>query len=168
MPKTTFQRIIFTLTGVLLMATTMATFNNYLVYGAFSAELWKQVGIAFCQKAPLAFLLQFFVVQKWAAKQAAKYPTDNQILYSMIRVGHTAVFMAPVMCVYSNIINVLQFHWGFGKFLEAVVTKLPINWLFAVCIQVVVLSPLNKAIFRALFKKQLAAEKQTVTAGGGA
>ena len=57
MPKTTFQRLVFTITGVILMATTMATFNKYLIYREFNLNLWKQVGIAFCQKAPFAFLI---------------------------------------------------------------------------------------------------------------
>ena len=71
-PKTTKQRIVFTLIGVLLMATTMATYNKYLVYGEFSVELFRQVGIAFLQKGPVAFVLQFFFVQKWVGKKTAQ------------------------------------------------------------------------------------------------
>ena len=33
MPKTKFQRVIFTCIGVFFMATTMALFNKYLVMG---------------------------------------------------------------------------------------------------------------------------------------
>ena len=156
MPKTTFQRVIFTITGVILMATTMATYNKYLIYGAFSAELFRQVAIAFCQKAPVAFILQFFVVQKFAGKQAAKYPTENPIVYSCIRIGHTVLIMAPVMCAYSNIINMIQFHWSIGQFLAAFFSKVPVNWIFAFCVQLWILTPLNKLIFRTIFKKQLA------------
>ena len=156
MPKTTFQRVIFTITGVILMATTMATYNKYLVYGEFSVELFRQVGIAFCQKAPFAFIMQFFFVQKWAGKQAGKYTTNNQIEYTCLRVGHTVMIMAPLMCAYSNIINMIQFHWSFGQFLAAVVSKTPVNWIFAFCVQVWLLTPLNKLIFRTIFKKQLA------------
>ena len=156
MPKTTFQRVIFTITGVILMATTMATYNKYLVYGEFSVELFRQVGIAFCQKAPFAFIMQFFFVQKWAGKQAGKYKTNNPIEYTCLRVGHTVMIMAPLMCAYSNIINMIQFHWSFGQFLAAVVSKTPVNWIFAFCVQVWILTPLNKLIFRTIFKKQLA------------
>lgn len=55
--------------GVLLTATAMATYNKYLVFGEFSPFLFKQIAIAFCQKAPLAFILQFFFVQKFAGRQ---------------------------------------------------------------------------------------------------
>lgn len=158
MPKTTFQRVIFTITGVILMATTMATYNKYLVMHEFSPELFRQVGIAFCQKAPIAFILQFFFVQKWAGRQAGKYKVSNPIEYTCLRVGHTVMVMAPLMCAYSNIINMIQFHWSFGQFLAAVVSKTPVNWIFAFCVQVWLLTPLNKHIFGLIFKKQLAAE----------
>ncbi|MBO5975799.1 MAG: hypothetical protein J6P94_01295 [Oscillospiraceae bacterium] len=155
MPKTTFQRVIFTCLGVLLMATTMATYNKYLVYGEFSLELFRQVGIAFLQKAPVAFLLQFFVVQKFAGKQAAKYPTDNKILYQCIRTGFTVRLMCPIMCLYSNIINMINFGWSFGQLLEAWISKMPVNWVFAFGVQIWVLGPVNRFLFRTIFKKQL-------------
>ena len=158
MPKTTFQRVVYTCIGVLLMATTMATYNKYLVYGEFSVELFRQVAIAFCQKAPVAFVLQFFVIQKFAGKQAAKYPTDNKILYQCIRTGFTVLLMCPIMCFYSNIINMINFHWTIGQFLEAWISKMPVNWIFAFCVQVWLLKPLNGMLFRLIFKKQLAAE----------
>jgi hypothetical protein len=145
------KRIVFTLIGVLLMATTMATFNKYLVYGAFSVNLFKQVGIAFCQKAPVAFILQFFFVQKWVAKQVAKHPTDNDIVYRAIRVGYTVLVMCPIMCLYSNIINMISFHWTFAQLIEAWITKMPINWIFAYCIQVWILNPLNRKIMTWFF-----------------
>ena len=155
MPKTTFQRVVFTSLGVLLMATTMATYNKYLVYGEFSMEVFKQIAIAFCQKAPLAWILQFFVVQKFAGKQAAKYPTDNKILYQCIRTGFTVLLMCPIMCCYSNIINWIQFDWTFGQFLESFITKMPVNWVFAFGVQIWILGPVNRFLFRALFKNQM-------------
>ena len=155
MPKTTFQRVVFTSLGVLLMATTMATYNKYLVYGEFSIELFKQVVIAFCQKAPLAWILQFFLVQKFAGKQAAKYPTDNKIIYQCIRTGFTVLLMCPIMCCYSNIINWVQFDWSFGQFLESFITKMPVNWVFAFGVQIWILGPVNRFLFRTIFRKQL-------------
>lgn len=145
------KRIVFTAIGVLLMATTMATYNKYLVYGAFSVDLFKQVGIAFCQKAPLAFILQFFFVQKWVAKQVAKHPTENDIVYRIIRVGYTVLVMCPIMCLYSNIINMISFHWTFAQLMEAWISKMPVNWIFAFGVQVWILNPLNKKIMSWIF-----------------
>lgn len=154
MPKTTFQRVIFTCIGVLLTATAMATFNKYLVYGAFSIELFQQVGIAFLQKGPVAFILQFFFVQKFVGKQVAKYPADNKILYYCIRAGFTVMIMCPIMCLYSNIINMVCFHWTFAQLLEAWISKIPVNWIFAFCVQVWVIGPLNRFLFRIIFPEK--------------
>lgn len=139
------------------MATTMATYNKYLVYGEFSPELFWQVLIAFVQKAPVAFLLQFFFVQKFVSKQAAKYPTENKILYQCIRTGFTVLLMCPIMCFYSNVINMIHFHWTIGQFAEAWISKMPVNWVFAFGVQIWILGPMNRFLFRILFSKQLTA-----------
>lgn len=146
-PKSAKERIIFTTLGVLLMATTMATFNKRLVFGSFSMELFKQVAVAFCWAAPVAFLLQFFVVQKFAGKQTAKYKTNNQILYYCIRTGFTVLIMCPSMSFYNNLVNMFRLHWSFGTFLENWISKMPINWIYAFCVQVWLLGPINRFLF---------------------
>lgn len=157
-PKTVPQRIVFTALGVLLMATTMATYNKYLVYGEFSPELFRQVGIAFLQKAPVAFILQFFFVQKFAGKQAGKYPTDNRIVYQCIRTGFTVLLMCPIMCFYSNVINMIQFHWSFARMLEAWISKMPVNWVFAFGVQIWFLGPINRFLFSKIFPEKTVAK----------
>lgn len=169
MPKTTFQRFIFTLIGVIFMATTMALFNKLLsgyveasrYSGLFDVNLWKDVGIAFAQKAPLAFLLQFFVVQKIAGKFSAKHFSDNKIVNKCIRVGITACMMAPIMCIYSNLILLIQYQWTFEKFITNILVKLVQNYIFAFLIQVLVLKDLNSLLFKAIFHKQLVKKEAT-------
>ena len=95
------------------------------------------------------------LVQKFAGKQAAKYPTDNKILYQCIRTGFTVLLMYPIMCFYSNIINMIHFRWTVGEFLEAWISKMPVNWIFAFCVQIWFLGPINRFLFRTIFKKQL-------------
>lgn len=158
MPKTTFQRVVFTCVGVLLMATTMATYNKYLVYGEFSLELFCQVAIAFCQKAPFAFILQYFFVQKFVGKQCAKYPTENKLVYYAIRTGFTVLVMCPIMSLYSNVILMFQFHWTFGQLLSNWLPKMVVNWIFAYFVQIFLLGPINRTVFGLLFPP-----KQTVS-----
>lgn len=153
MPKTVFQRIVFTFFGVLHMATTMATYNKYLVYREFSPFLFRQVAVSVCQKAPLAFVLQFFFVQKFAGRQAARYPTDNPIVYQCIRAGFTVLIMCPVMCLYSNVINMFSFGWSVSRMLASCISRMPVNWIFAFCAQIWLLGPLNRWIFRRLFSE---------------
>jgi hypothetical protein len=157
MPKTRTDELIFTIIGVVLMAFTMTAFNKYLVYGTYSRELFLQIGIGFCQRAPLAFVLQFFFVQKFVAKQAEKYPTDNAILYRCIRTGLTVMIFCPIMSVYSQVINAFAYHWGFIEFINSLTTKTPVNWIFAFCVQIWILGQLNIFIFKIIKEKILRA-----------
>ena len=95
MPKTKFQRVIFTCIGVFFMATTMAIFNKSLVMGHFSGELFRQAGIFFLEKALLAFVPQFFLVQPFAGGQAAKCPSENPIFSRICARGLRRLSYAP-------------------------------------------------------------------------
>jgi hypothetical protein len=149
MPKTTTQRLVFTLTGVLFMAFTMALYNKSLIAGGLKWELFKQLPLAFCQRAPLAFILQFFFVQKFAGKMANKYPIDNKPLYYAIRAGFTVFIMCPVMSLYSNIIYV-----GLSPDLILLwLTKMVQNWPFAFFVQIFLLGPWNRFLFGLIFKE---------------
>lgn len=164
MPRTTFERFVFTVTGVILMATTMAFFNKYLVMDpVFPAEmtslqkyaaLWQATFIAFGQKAPLAFVLQFFVVQKFAGKMSAKYPTENKILGYMIRTGFSVMIMCPIMSLYSNLFLLIPMHWNFIDLLYHWIPKMMINGIFAYCVQMFILQPINRRLFHLLFRRK--------------
>jgi hypothetical protein len=148
MPKTTFQRFVFTFFGVFFMASTMALYNKSLVAGAFAWGIFKQMPLALCQRGPLAFILQFFFVQRFIAKQAAKYPTDNKLLYYAIRTGFNVLIMCPIMSLYSNII-----YMGFSVNLIPVwFTKMVQNWAFAFFVQIFLLGPWNRLLFKLIFR----------------
>ncbi len=73
---------------------------------------------------------------------------ENPIVYQCIRTGFTVLIMCPVMCLYSNFINMVQFQWSVGKLLESWITKMPVNWIFAFCVQIWLLGPINRFLFR--------------------
>jgi hypothetical protein len=150
MPKTAVQRLIFTITGVFFMVIVMALFNKSIVAGAFTWSIFKQLPLAFCQRAPLAFVLQFFVVQKFAGKMSAKYPTDNELLYNAIRTGFTVLIMCPVMSLYSNIL-----YAGLNiNLIPLWITKMIQNWVFAFFVQIFLVGPLNRSLFGLIFKAE--------------
>ena len=45
-----------------------------------------------------------------------------------------------------------------GQLMEAWISKMPVNWIFAFCVQIWFLGPINRFLFRTVFKKQLQAE----------
>jgi hypothetical protein len=148
MPKTTVQRLIFTIIGVFFMVIVMALYNKSIVAGAFTWSIFSQLPLAFCQRAPLAFILQFFIVQNFAGKMSAKYPTDNKLLYNAIRTGFTVLIMCPVMSLYSNIL------YG-GLSIDLIllwITKMVQNWAFAFFVQIFLLGPWNRFLFGLIFK----------------
>jgi hypothetical protein len=140
------------------MVIVMALFNKSLVAGRFQWEFFKQLPLAFCQRAPLAFILQFFFVQKFAGNMSAKYPTDNRLVSYVIRTGFTVLIMCPIMSFYSNIIYV-----GFTADLIPIwLTKMVQNWPFAFFVQVFLLGPWNRFLFSLVFKEN---EKYSLAAG---
>lgn len=150
MPKTAVQRLIFTIIGVFFMVIVMVLFNKSIVAGAFTWSIFKQLPLAFCQRAPLAFVLQFFVVQKFAGKMSAKYPTDNELLYNAIRTGFTVLIMCPVMSLYSNIL-----YAGLNiNLIPLWITKMIQNWVFAFFVQIFLVGPLNRSLFGLIFKAE--------------
>ena len=62
--------------------------------------------------------------------------------------------LCPIMCLYANCINMIRFHWSLGRMLESVVTRMPINWIFAFCVQVWILGPLNRRVFQLIFPEK--------------
>ena len=144
----------YTCLGVLLMATTMALYNKYLVYGTFSREVFRQTAIAFCQKAPIAFVLQFFFVQKFVGKQCAKYPTDNKLVYYAIRTGFTVLVMCPIMSFVSNLTLMIQLNWSFSQLLSNWIPKMVVNWIFAYFVQIFMLGPVNRMLFGFIFPQK--------------
>ncbi|MDR1238156.1 MAG: DUF2798 domain-containing protein [Propionibacteriaceae bacterium] len=145
-PRTVGQRLLFTTIGVLLMVTAMALYNKAVENGGLSWEIFTQLPLAFALRAPLAFVLQFFVVQKIAGKLASRYQVSNQLEYHVIRAGFTVMLMCPVMSCYSNLLYVGLV----PEFVPVWLTKMVLNWIFAFGVQVFLLGPLTRKIFRTL------------------
>ena len=141
------DRALYTLIGVFLMANTTAFFNKYLVYHVLDLNLLKEVVKAFLMKAPVAFVMQYYVIQPWVAENIKKYDADNTIVLRCIRVGYTVMVMCPFMCLFSNAINMIQLHWNASTMIINTLDRMPLNWLFAFCIQVWFLKPLNDIIY---------------------
>ena len=145
--KSEKDRALYTLIGVFLMANTMAFFNKYLVFHTLDLHLLKEVVNAFLMKAPVAFAMQFFLIQPWVARAVKKHNTSNDIINRCIRVGYTVMVMCPFMCLFSNVINMIQLHWNVSTMIINTLDRMPLNWMFAFCVQVWFLKPLNDKIY---------------------
>jgi len=148
-PRGVRERLVFTTVGVILMVTTMSLFNKALEHGGLTWDVFRQVPQAFLLRAPLAYTLQFFVAQRFAGEMTSRYLTNNRIEYYAIRTGFTVMVMCPVMSFWSNAI-----YLGFtADFVPVWLTRMVLNWIFAFSVQIFLIGPLNRALFRALVRR---------------
>ncbi|MCD8366422.1 MAG: hypothetical protein LUC48_00115 [Clostridiales bacterium] len=157
--------LIYTIIGVAIMVPIMTTFNKYLVYSQWmeypltTPAFWQQVGIGICQRLPVVFPLQFFVVQNYAARKTEEHthPDDSWVVKSIIRVGFSILILCPVLSLYSNLILVIEGNiTSVAGFINNWIPKMVQNWCFAYFAQVFVAGPLNKHLFGLYMKHKMA------------
>lgn len=98
MPKTLFQNIFFTLMMSFLMVYVMVCYNIALNMGGMSNEIFLMAFGEMKIMWPVAFLLEFFVVDKMAHALAFRIvtPKDRQIVIVLATWFETTFFNFPV------------------------------------------------------------------------
>ena len=74
MPKTKFQEVIFTILMVFVMVYAMICYNIALNTGALTNAVFVSAFHELIIMAPIAFILDFFIVGKIAHKTALNFP----------------------------------------------------------------------------------------------
>lgn len=155
------QDLVYTFIGVTIMVPIMTVFNKFIVYTEFmefpltTPAFWQAVGVGICQRYPVVFLLQYFIVQNVAAKQTALHtrPDDDWIYQSIIRTGFSILILCPTLSLYANLLLVLDGSiTSVPAFLNNWLPKMVMNWPFAYFVQVFVAGPLNRAVFMAVMR----------------
>lgn len=158
MPKTTFQRFVFTAIMVFCMVYTMTVYNlawnagalHYCTFWLGLQEMWVEYIVV--------FLLIFFAVSKAAPKLAFRLVTpqsDRPIAVILAIQTFTVLLTVPVVTLFSTL-----FHGGFSpdwfpQWIMLWLRCLPM----AFGVQIFAADPLVRWIFRLLFP-----EKQAVPA----
>lgn len=162
MSNKTVQNVVYTLIGMAIMVPLMTIYNKYLIYIKFmefpltASAFWGSVGTGICQRLPVVFILQYFIVQNVAAKQTQKHtrPDDDWIYKSIIRTGFSILILCPTLSLYANVLLVLDGTLNsIPAFIGNWLPKLVINWPYAFFLQVFIAGPLNRAIFMAIMKR---------------
>ncbi len=155
MPKTKFQRTIFTLMMVFFMVFCMTVYTislnmGGLTYSAFELaiqEMWIEYVIV--------FLLIFFIITKLATKLALRIidsACDKSIFFVLAIQSFTVCLIVPSITLIATFIhNGFTAQW-FVEWIELAFLCFPV----ALCLQIFIIGPLVRLIFRTLFKKQLA------------
>ena len=107
MPKTLVQRIVFTIIMATLMVYGMIVYNVALNTGGVSNQTFLLALHELPIMLPIAFVLEFFVVEKLAARLAFSFmrPTDRPqfITYAM------SMMIVCIMCPVMSLIATLLF-----------------------------------------------------------
>ena len=153
MPKTKFQNIVYTIIMALIMVYGMIVYNVALNNGGVTNDTFGMALHELPIMMPIAAVLEFFIVEKLATKLAFTVvrPTDRPqiIIYAI----STAIVC--IMCPTMSLIATLLFKEpSFGTWVQTCGMNMPMALIW----QLLFSGPLTRVIFRALFRKQLAAD----------
>lgn len=155
MPKTKFQNIEFTIIMAVIMVYGMIVYNVALNTGGVTNQTFILALHELYIMAPIAFVLEFFIVEKLATKLAFTFmrPTDRPqfITYAI------STMIVCIMCPTMSLIATLLFK---APSLGAWVQTFGMNMPMALIWQLLFCGPLVRLIFRTLFHKQLKKEKE--------
>ena len=148
MPKTKFQNVVFTLMMAFLMVYAMICYNISLNIGGMNNQIFLMAFHEMVIMWPVAFILEFFVVEKLATRLAFRFmrPTDRPQFITYAISLMIVCIMCPVM---SLIATVLFKEPSFGTWVHTFGCNFPM----ALCWQMFYCGPLSRAIFRLLFRR---------------
>jgi hypothetical protein len=151
MPKTKFQDVIYTAIMAIIMVYGMIVYNVALNTGGVSGTTFLLALHELPIMAPIAFILEFFLVGKIAQKLAftVMRPTDRPqfITYAI------SICICCIMCPTMSLIATLLFKTpSFGTWVQTWAMNFPM----AICYQLFYCGPLVRLIFRAIFREKKA------------
>lgn len=154
MPKTRFQNVVFTIIMAVIMVYGMIVYNVALNTGGVTNQTFLMALHEMPIMVPIAFVLEFFIVEKLATKLAFTVvrPTDRpQIITYAI-----STMIVCIMCPTMSLIATLLFKQpSFGTWIHTFGCNMPMALIW----QLLFCGPLSRLIFRTLFRKQLKAEQ---------
>ena len=152
MPKTRFQNVVFTLLMAFVMVYAMICYNIALNTGSLRNEVFLMAFHELVIMLPVAFVLEFFVVDKLAHILAFKVvkPTDRPVAISVMISWMIVCLMCPVM----SLVATLLFKDAGDQFVAVWLQTTVFNFPMACFWQMAYAGPLVRKIFRLLFKQK--------------
>ena len=154
MPKTKFQSIVFTLIMVFCMVFCMTVYTVAIKTGGLSYSTFLTAIREMWLEYVIVFVLIFFVISKVAQKLAFRIVNpkeDREILVILTIQSFTVLCIVPVVTLIATFL-----HNGFtADWFTQWITSAFLCFPAAYCLQVFLVGPLVRFIFRCLFAKQL-------------
>ena len=148
MPKTLLEKIVFTVVMAAIMVYGMIVYNVALATGGVTNATFGMALHEMPIMVPVAFVLEFFVVEKLATALAFTFirPTDRPQFITYAISLMIVCIMCPVM---SLVATVLFKESSFGTWVHTFGCNFPM----ALCWQMFYCGPLSRFIFRAIFRR---------------
>lgn len=154
MPKTKFQNVVFTILMAFVMVYGMICYNIALNLGGMSNQVFLLAFHELIIMLPVAFILEFFIVDKLAHILAMRIVTpgvDKPVFIVLAISAMIVCIMCPVMSFVATLLfkdagSELPAEW-----LQTTVLNFPMAFFWQMCYA----GPFVRLIFRTLFKKQL-------------
>lgn len=149
MPKTLLEKIVFTVVMACVMVYGMIVYNVALNTGGVTNATFAMALQEMPIMVPVAFILEFFVVEKLAAKLAFTFmrPDDRPqfITYAM------SLMIVCIMCPVMSLVATLLFKEpSLGTWAQTFGCNFPM----ALCWQMFYCGPLCRALFRIVFRRK--------------
>lgn len=155
MPKTKFQSVVFTAMMVFCMVFCMTTYTIALKFGELSYQVFALAIREMWVEYVIVFLLIFFAITKLAQKLAFRIVTpeiDKPIFIILSIQCFTVCLIVPSITLFATFYhNGFTGSW-FVQWIQLAVCCFPV----ALCLQVFLIGPLVRLLFRTIFKSQLA------------
>ena len=155
MPQTKAQNVFFTLLMALVMVYAMICYNIALATGGLRNEVFLMALHELIIMWPVAFVLEFFVVERLSQKLAFRLVTpgvDKPIFVVLALSSMIVCLMCPMM----SAVATLLFKDAGSEFFAVWVQTAAMNFPMAFCWQIFFCGPLVRLIFRTLFRRSLA------------
>ena len=152
MPKTKFQNVVFTLMMAFLMVYAMICYNISLNIGGMTNQVFLMAFHEMVIMWPVAFILEFFVVDNLAHKLAFRMvtPQDRPIVITLA----ISVMIICIMCPVMSLIATLLFKNAGSQFVVVWLQTTFMNFPVAFFWQLMYCGPLIRLIFRNLFPEK--------------
>ena len=159
MPKSLGQEILFTIMMVFVMVYAMICYNIALAMGGLSNSVFLLAFHELPIMAPIAFVIDFFIVGPLAKKITfSKFnPEQTNPMFIILSISICSVWM---MCPLMSLAATILFKGGFQKEMISIwLQTTAFNYPMAAFWQLLFAGPLVRAIFGLMFKNKKPAAK---------
>ncbi|WP_122789830.1 DUF2798 domain-containing protein [Intestinibacillus sp. Marseille-P6563] len=154
MPKTKFQNIIFTLLMAFVMVYAMVCYNIAWNVGGMQNRVFVIALEEIVIMWPVAFFLEFFVVEHLSQKLAFRLVTPGRDKPIFILLAISSMIVC-LMCPIMSLIATILFQNPGSELIAVWLQTAAVNFPMALCWQIFFAGPLVRLIFRTIFRKQL-------------